>query len=115
MTPSTAEHPQMSVEDFEELARHAPETVTLEFINGKLEVKPVPDGDHVTIFMWLLRQCMRHRPELDLHPEQGLKVGAYRKGRTRPDGSLGPVGHFMRRGRMGRSSRRTHGRGSHLS
>ncbi|WP_329463843.1 Uma2 family endonuclease [Streptomyces sp. NBC_01431] len=94
MTPSTAEHPQMSVEDFEELARHAPETVTLEFINGKLEVKPVPDGDHVTIFMWLLRQCMRHRPELDLHPEQGLKVGAYRKGRTRPDGSLGPVGHF---------------------
>ncbi|MGW1870483.1 Uma2 family endonuclease [Streptomyces mauvecolor] len=94
MTPSTAEHPQMSVEDFEELARHAPETVTLEFVNGKLEVKPVPDGDHVTIFMWLLRQCMLHRPDLDLHPEQGLKVGAYRNGRAKPDGSLGPVGHF---------------------
>ncbi|MFE9405947.1 Uma2 family endonuclease [Streptomyces sp. NPDC006530] len=98
MTPSTAEHPQMSVEDFEDLARHAPETVTLEFINGKLEVKPVPDGDHVTIFMWLLRQCMQARPDLDLHPEQGLKVGTYRNGRARPDGALGPVGHFAGQG-----------------
>ncbi len=35
MTPSTADHPQMPVEDFEELARTAPETVSLEFINGK--------------------------------------------------------------------------------
>ncbi|WP_405779499.1 hypothetical protein [Streptomyces sp. NBC_00859] len=26
MTPSPADHAQMSVEDFEELARHAPET-----------------------------------------------------------------------------------------
>ncbi|MFE3183297.1 Uma2 family endonuclease [Streptomyces violascens] len=84
----------MSVANFEELARHAPETATLEFINGKPTAKPLPDGDHVTIFMWLLRQCMRHRPDLDLHPEQGLKVGAYRNGRARPDGSLGPVGHF---------------------
>ncbi|MFI6055818.1 hypothetical protein ACIBCO_37795 [Streptomyces violascens] len=32
---STAEHPQMSVEDFEELARQAPKTATLDFINGK--------------------------------------------------------------------------------
>ncbi|MFD9630759.1 Uma2 family endonuclease [Streptomyces violascens] len=63
-------------------------------MNGKPTAKPLPDGDHVTIFMWLLRQCMRHRPDLDLHPEQGLKFGAYRNGRARPDGSLGPVGHF---------------------
>lgn len=63
MTPGTDERPQMSVEEFEELARVAPETVTLELINGKLEVKPVPDGDHGEIIMWLLRQCMmRTRP-----------------------------------------------------
>ncbi|MFD3652355.1 Uma2 family endonuclease [Streptomyces sp. NPDC058620] len=94
MTPSTADRPDMSVEDFEELARRAPETVTLEFINGKLRVKPVPDGDHGAIFMLLLRQCMRHRPDLDLHPEQGLLMDAYRKGRVRPDGTLAPIGHF---------------------
>lgn len=95
MTPSTADHvphAQLSVEDFEQLARTSPETVTLELINGKLEVKPVPDGDHGTTFMWLLRQCMQHRPELDLHPDQGLMVEAYRQGRARPDGALAPVG-----------------------
>ncbi|MGP3633576.1 Uma2 family endonuclease [Streptomyces sp. 24-1644] len=78
MTPSTADRPDMSVEDFEELARRAPGTVTLEFINGRLRVKPVPDGDHGAIFMWLLRQCMRHRPDLDLHPEQGLLMDTCR-------------------------------------
>lgn len=39
MTPSTAERPQMPVEDFEELERQAPETVRLEYANGKPEVK----------------------------------------------------------------------------
>ncbi|MFH8361004.1 Uma2 family endonuclease [Streptomyces anulatus] len=101
MTPSTADHvphAQLSVEDFEQLARTSPETVTLELINGKLEVKPVPDGDHGTIFMWLLRQCMQHRPELDLHPDQGLMVEAYRQGRARPDGALAPRRHFAGQG-----------------
>ncbi|MBT1099039.1 Uma2 family endonuclease [Streptomyces sp. Tu10] len=101
MTPSTADHvphAQLSVEDFEQLARTSPETVTLELINGKLEVKPVPDGDHGTIFMWLLRQCMQHRPDLDLHPEQGLMVEAYRQGRARPDGTLAPRRHFAGQG-----------------
>ncbi|PCG83988.1 hypothetical protein CIB93_21415 [Streptomyces sp. WZ.A104] len=101
MTPSPADHAphaQMSVEEFEQLARTAPETVTLELINGKLEVKPVPDGDHGTIFMWLLRQCMQHRPDLDLHPEQGLMVEAYRQGRARPDGVLAPRRHFAGQG-----------------
>ncbi|MEC4020064.1 Uma2 family endonuclease [Streptomyces sp. H27-D2] len=98
MTPSTAEHAQMSVEDFEQLARTAPETVTLEFSNGKLEVKPVPDGDHGSIIMWLLRQCMQQRPELDLYPEQGLKTEGYRRGRARPDGTLAPVDHFAGQG-----------------
>lgn len=98
MTPSTADRPEISIEDFEELARRAPETVTLELINGKLRVKPVPDGDHGAIFMWLLRQCMQHRPDLDLHPEQGLVIGTYRKGRARPDGVLAPIGHFAGQG-----------------
>ncbi|MEU9284098.1 Uma2 family endonuclease [Streptomyces sp. NPDC048275] len=125
MTPDTTERPQMSVEDFEELARRAPrhvkleflggrlyskypldvedfeelesrapEGVRLEYINGKLEVKAMPDGNHTSIFMWLLRQCMQQRPELDLAPERGVKAEAYRKGRARTDGTLAPVDRF---------------------
>ncbi|SDK50109.1 Uma2 family endonuclease [Streptomyces indicus] len=89
---------QMSVEEFEEIASTAPETVTLEFIGGRLEVKRVADGDHGTIIMWLLRQCMQARPDMDLDPNQGLKVGRYRNGRARPDGSLAPVAHFAGQG-----------------
>ncbi|MCM2577628.1 Uma2 family endonuclease [Streptomyces meridianus] len=98
MTRSTADRPQMPVEDFEQLARTAPETVTLEFIDGKLEVKPVPDGDHGAIVMWLLKQCIQQRPELALYPEQGLRVEAYRKGRARPDGALAREDHFVGQG-----------------
>ncbi|MCK8680603.1 Uma2 family endonuclease [Streptomyces lichenis] len=98
MTPGTAQRPQLTTEEFEQLARRAPETVTLELVKGKLKVKPVPDGDHTSIFMWLLRQCMQQRPDLDLHPEQGLVVEAYRQGRARPDGSLAPVEHFAGQG-----------------
>ncbi|MGP4003697.1 Uma2 family endonuclease [Streptomyces sp. 8N706] len=94
MTPRTAGRPQMPVEEFEQLARTAPETVRLEFISGKLEVKPVPDGDHDEIVMWLLEQCMQQRHELRLYPERGLKVESYRNGRVRPDGTLAPRGHF---------------------
>ncbi|GAQ62572.1 Uma2 family endonuclease [Streptomyces scabiei] len=128
MTPDTAERPQMSVEDFEELVRRAPrelrnrlellggrlcvrhgplavdefeelaaaapEAVRLEYVNGKVEVKAMPDGNHRSIFMWLLRQCMQHRPDLDLVPESGVKAEAYRKGRARTDGTLVPVDHF---------------------
>ncbi|WP_329546912.1 Uma2 family endonuclease [Streptomyces sp. NBC_01356] len=129
MTPSTAERPQMPIEDFEELAanapehvrlefvdgrvrtknplsledfeeleRRAPEAVRLEYINGKLEVKAMPDGNHRSIFMWLLRQCMQQRPDLDLVPEAGVKAEAYRKGRARTDGTLVPVDHFRGHG-----------------
>ncbi|WP_232838813.1 Uma2 family endonuclease [Streptomyces geranii] len=128
MTPDTADRPQMSVEDFEELVRRAPrelrnrleflggrlcirhgpldvdefeelaavapETVRLEYINGKVKVKAMPDGTHTSIFMWLLRQCMQQRPDLDLAPERGVKAEAYRKGRARTDGFLAPVDHF---------------------
>ncbi|KUJ67006.1 hypothetical protein ACZ90_31845 [Streptomyces albus subsp. albus] len=98
MTPMTDDRPQMLVQEFEQLARTAPETVTLEFIHGKLGVKPVPDGEHGEIVMWLLEQCMQHRPDLRLYPERGLKVEAYRKGRARPDGALVPRKHFLEQG-----------------
>ncbi|MFJ9342715.1 Uma2 family endonuclease [Streptomyces sp. NPDC101733] len=98
MTAGSIKRPQMSLDDFEALEHGAPETVTLEFIAGKLGVKPVPDGDHGAIFMWLLRQCMQHRPDLDLHPEQGLRVEQYRTGRARADGVLAPVAHFAGQG-----------------
>ncbi|GAB3971127.1 Uma2 family endonuclease [Streptomyces sparsus] len=88
----------MPVEDFEQLAATAPETVTLEFVNGKLEVKPVPDGDHGAIVMWLLKRCMEQRPDLALYPDQGIRVEAYRRGRARPDGTLAPEDHFVGQG-----------------
>ncbi len=99
MTPQTADRPQMSVEVFEELARSAPEEVKLEFINGKLKVKPVPDGDHDDIAAWLVEQCLQQRPDLWLYRERRLKVETYRKGRAIPDGTLAPRRHF--RGRQG--------------
>ena len=39
MTPSTAERPQMPIEDFEELAAAAPPQVRLEFVNGRVRTK----------------------------------------------------------------------------
>lgn len=92
MTPRTEQQPQMSVEEFEELERHAPETVWLEFINGKVVVKPMADGNHREMIAWLQRVCMQHRPDLWLHAESGLKTESYRKGRARADGVLVSVG-----------------------
>jgi Uma2 family endonuclease len=93
------DHPaQMSVSEFEQLAAHAPETVSLEFLGGKIGVKAVPDGDHGAIIMWLVRRCMQSRPDLDLHVGQGLRVTGYRAGRARPDGTLAPVAHFAGQG-----------------
>lgn len=102
MTVMAERMPQMAVEEFEVIASAAPETVTLEFIDGRIEAKPVADGDHDTIIMWLLRQCMQTRPELDLYvTNRGLKIGGYRNGRARPDGVLAPVGHFAGTGEWG--------------
>ncbi|MER5729161.1 Uma2 family endonuclease [Streptomyces sp. NPDC002138] len=98
MTASSAKRPQMTLDDFEALERGAPETVTLEFIAGKLEVKPVPDGDHAEIIQWLLLHCMRQRPDLALYLEQGLAVERYRAGRARPDASLAPRRTFAGKG-----------------
>lgn len=55
---------QMSVQEFETIASTAPETVTLEFINGRIGVKKAADGDHDTIVAWLARRCMQARSPL---------------------------------------------------
>ncbi|MFE5816284.1 Uma2 family endonuclease [Streptomyces sp. NPDC056479] len=92
---------QLSVDMFEritEFAEREDETVRFEFIDGRIGLKKVTNGNHGAITMWLIRQCMRARPELDLNPLQGLKVEAYRQGRARPDGVLAPVDHFVGQG-----------------
>ncbi|MEU0846289.1 Uma2 family endonuclease [Streptomyces sp. NPDC005962] len=99
MTVMAERTSHMLVEEFEQIASTAPETVTLEFINGRIEEKCVPDGDHSEIIRWLQKRCMQHRPDLWLYASDcGLKVEAYRKGRARPDGVLAPDGHFSGHG-----------------
>ncbi|KIF69131.1 hypothetical protein HY68_11895 [Streptomyces sp. AcH 505] len=89
---------QMTVTEFEKFAAAESETVRLEFIGGRIGVKKVADGDHGAIIMWLLRQCMQARPDLDLDTMQGLRVEEYREGRARPGASLAPVAHFAGQG-----------------
>ncbi|MFJ9611411.1 Uma2 family endonuclease [Kitasatospora sp. NPDC101176] len=94
------DRPQMLPEDFEELARGAARTlerIRLEFINGKLGVKPVPGGGHGRIIQWLLRICIQARPELYLH-DQGLRIQGYRGGYARPDGTLAHEDAFVGEG-----------------
>ncbi|MFJ7246387.1 Uma2 family endonuclease [Kitasatospora sp. NPDC098652] len=95
-----SERPQMLPEQFEEFVRRLGRTVEgiwPEFINGKLGVKPVPDGDHGLITEWLMRICIQSRPELWLY-DQGLKVETCRGGHARPDGTLAPSGTFGSQG-----------------
>ncbi|WDV52582.1 Uma2 family endonuclease [Streptomyces coeruleorubidus] len=97
-------HGPLDVDEFEELAAAAPETVRLEYINGKVEVKPVPDGNHREIFVWLQEQCMQHRPDLRVYGESGVRTEAYRKGRARTDGAVAPKGHFKGHGEWSASN-----------
>ncbi|KOU55852.1 hypothetical protein ADK57_43200 [Streptomyces sp. MMG1533] len=92
---------RMSVDVFERIAEFAEredETVRFEFIDGRIGLRKVTNGNHSEITMWLIRQCMQARPELNLYPGQGLKVEAYRNGRALPDGALAPVDHFLGQG-----------------
>ncbi|WP_189315463.1 Uma2 family endonuclease [Streptomyces brasiliensis] len=102
MTESASQTSQMSVEDFERIAEFAAketdDAVRFEFINGRIGVKKVPDGDHNTIVLWLMRRCMQTRPDLDLYQGQGLRVEKYREGRARPDAVLVPEEHFAGHG-----------------
>ncbi|WP_367321750.1 Uma2 family endonuclease [Streptomyces sp. HUAS ZL42] len=96
------ESSQLSVDVFERIAEFAAredETVSFEFIGGRIGVKKVTNGSHGEIAMWLVFQCKQARPELTLYTaNQGLEVEAYRKGRARPDAVLAPVGYFNRQG-----------------
>nr|WP_245606370.1 Uma2 family endonuclease [Streptomyces himastatinicus] len=88
----------MLVDEFEELARAAPETVWLEFINGKLEEKPAQDGNGAETLNWLVRSCLERRPELSLYPHRGLKTEARREGRARTSAVLAPRRHIVGHG-----------------
>ncbi|MER5729738.1 Uma2 family endonuclease [Streptomyces sp. NPDC002138] len=93
--------PHMLTKEFEELAlmaRNRMEGLRLEFIDGKLRSKGLPDGDHGMIIQWLTRICMQHRPELWLHPGQGIKAEEYRAGRAIPDAVLASSGAFAGQG-----------------
>lgn len=99
MAVMTTGRPQMELDQFRVIAIAAErEDVVLEFVNGRIGVKPVPDGDHGEIVMWLLERCMAQRPDLRLYPEQGLQVAHYRNGLAKPDGSLAPRRHFAGQG-----------------
>ncbi|MFG7945605.1 Uma2 family endonuclease [Streptomyces cacaoi] len=98
MTVTAERTSHMSVEEFQQIASTAPETVTLEFIDGRIGEKAVPDGNHGRIIQWLTRICMQHRPELWLDSHQGLRVETYRSGCARPDGSLVPAEGFTGQG-----------------
>ncbi|MGW3143986.1 MULTISPECIES: Uma2 family endonuclease [Streptomyces] len=92
---------RLSVDMFERIAEFAAredETVSFEFIDGRIGVKKVTNGNHDEITMWLVFQCKHARPELTLYPNRGLKVGAYRNGRAEPDGVLAPAGHYTGKG-----------------
>ncbi|MFE1318925.1 Uma2 family endonuclease [Kitasatospora phosalacinea] len=91
--------PQMLAEEFERIALAAErEDVRMEFIQGRIGVKAVPDGDHDEIIRWVMKQCMQQRPDLWLYIERGLRVETYRKGHAKPDGTLAPEGSFAGQG-----------------
>ncbi|AXG79293.1 Uma2 family endonuclease [Streptomyces paludis] len=99
-----AEHVSyMSVEEFERLAKlveKESDAVRLEFINGRIGLKYMTDGDHSEIIRWLQKRCMQARPDLWLYAggEIGLLVEAYRKGRAKPDAVLAPEKAFVGQG-----------------
>ncbi|MFE9791527.1 Uma2 family endonuclease [Streptomyces goshikiensis] len=102
MTVMTDQRPHMRTEDFEAVARIAAgerEGTRLEFIDGVIRSKAVPDGDHGRIIQWLLKICMQSRPDdLFLHPGQGIKVDHYRSGRAIPDAVLAHPDAFVGQG-----------------
>lgn len=86
---------------FEGLARDAvrrDEFVRLEFVNGRIGVKALPNGNHASTIAWLTRVCIQANPAWWLFPEQGIHVETYRKGNARPDGSLAPMEAFAGQG-----------------
>lgn len=85
----------MFLKEFEDLARAAPETVQLEFIDGRLEVRPQPDRGHLTALLRISDACRHLRPDLDLHLSRKVKVGEHASGRAWLEGALAPTGYFV--------------------
>ncbi|WP_369272474.1 Uma2 family endonuclease [Streptomyces sp. R11] len=102
MAERALQSPQMSVEEFERIAAFAAketdDAVRLEFINGRIGVKKVADGDHNSVVVWLNERCMRARPDLDGYQGQGLRVEKYREGRAIPDAVVVPEDYFAGHG-----------------
>lgn len=96
--PGSRRRPQMSLDDFEELARRAPETVWLEFIGARLAVKRGPDGNRSEILARLQRLWAGRPQGPWLYAYRGLRTEADEQGRARPDGVLAPPRHFVGHG-----------------
>ncbi|MYT31568.1 Uma2 family endonuclease [Streptomyces sp. MspMP-M5] len=100
--PPPADRPlRTPTEQFEETARiHAREEqgAWLEFVNGRTRPKARTDGNRGIAVEWLTRGALAHRPELWLHPAQGLKAQPCRSDRVRADGALAPGEAFARQG-----------------
>lgn len=91
----------LTQEGFEELARlgeRVDESLRLEFLNGKIEEKVLPDGSHGRIIESLTRRCIQVYAGWWLYPRQGLRAEKYRKGNARPDGCLVPLDVFVGQG-----------------
>ncbi|GAA2119282.1 Uma2 family endonuclease [Streptomyces synnematoformans] len=102
MAEHTARASQMTVEEFEEIAKAAEklnDTVRFEFINGRIGAKGVPDGDHNEMVGWLLERCIQSGNGLRPYTSDlGLEVDEYRSGRARPDLAFAPAGSFAGQG-----------------
>jgi Uma2 family endonuclease len=94
---------QMTVEEFEELAALVAkrfEAVRLEFINGRVGIKGMTDGNHSEVIRWLQETFLMAGTGLWLYGggELGLRIEKYRKGRALPDAVLAPRGTFAGKG-----------------
>ncbi|MDR3036764.1 MAG: Uma2 family endonuclease [Kitasatospora sp.] len=93
----TASHPQMRPGPFTRIAAAAEQQdVTLEFVAGRLGVKPPADGDRSETLMWLLECCLAQRPDLRLYPARRLRLSC--GGSAKPDGLLALRRAFVAKG-----------------
>ncbi|MEV0030275.1 Uma2 family endonuclease [Nocardia sp. NPDC050793] len=84
----------VSLAEFEVLERASSEEVSIELINGRIYVVPVPDGEHDEFAAEIRNQILRGSTGLEFFHERGLRVPAYREGRARADGAVAPRGYF---------------------
>lgn len=76
------------------LAAREVEGLRLELLGGRPTFRPMADGMHSTLMMWLVRRCWQQKPGWGLYLDLGLKAGAHREDRAVPDGTLLPVGQL---------------------